>query len=120
MALFPDDPEARLTRRAAAAALTAAGFPTAGASLATLASRGGGPVYRRYGPRALYRWGDLIQWAESRLTAPRRSTSEADAATPRGFGIPATKADLHAIDTAPEIAARTKLIATAERHGGNR
>ena len=76
----PDTPDALLTRREAAAALTAAGFPVARATLATLASRGGGPPYRRFGTRPLYLWRDLLAWAESRLTAPMRSTSEADAA----------------------------------------
>jgi hypothetical protein len=27
----------------------------------------------------LYRWSDALKWAEARLTAPRRSTSESDA-----------------------------------------
>ena len=76
----PDDPDARLSRRDAAAALTAAGYPTATATLATRASRGGGPVYRRYGARVVYRWSDLLGWAEGRLSEPMRSTSEADAA----------------------------------------
>ena len=78
--LPPNDPGALLSRRAAAEALTSAGYPTAVATLATRASRGGGPVYRRYGARVVYRWGDLLTWAQSRLSAPMRSTSEADAA----------------------------------------
>lgn len=68
-----------LTRTQAAAALTAAGYPTATATLATKASRGGGPLYRTYSGRALYRWADLLAWAESRTSPPRSSTSEADA-----------------------------------------
>jgi hypothetical protein len=68
-----------LTRTQAATALTAAGFPTAAATLATKACRGGGPIYRTYSGRALYRWADLLDWAESCTSAPRRSTSEADA-----------------------------------------
>ena len=67
---------ARLTRRDAAAALTAAGYPTATATLATLASRGGGPLFRKYGQHVLYRWGDALAWAESRLSNPVTSTSE--------------------------------------------
>jgi hypothetical protein len=74
---LPDD--TLLTRRGAAEALTAAGFPTRAATLATRASRGGGPVFRKYGPRPLYRWDDLLDWAQSRLSQPMRSTSEADA-----------------------------------------
>ena len=72
----PDD---LLTRTQTAAALTAAGFPTAPATLATKACRGGGPLYRTYSGRALYRWADALAWAESRTSAPRHSTSELDA-----------------------------------------
>jgi hypothetical protein len=76
---IPDNPDALLTRDACAAALTAAGFPTASATLATKATRGGGPEHRKFGARALYRWGDALDWARAKLTPPRRSTSEADA-----------------------------------------
>jgi hypothetical protein len=76
---LPDDPDTLLTRRPAAAALTAAGYPTAPATLARKASVGGGPVYRRYGPRVVYRWADLLDWAQSRLGPPIRSTAELDA-----------------------------------------
>jgi hypothetical protein len=69
-----------LTRDKAAAALSEYGYPTTRLTLSTLASRGGGPVYRRYGRRALYRWADALAWAEGRCTPPRRSTSEGDAA----------------------------------------
>ena len=77
---IPTDPDTWLGRKPGAAALTEAGLPTSPATLATLASRGGGPVYRRYGPRVLYRWGDLLAWAESRLGPPIRSTAELDSA----------------------------------------
>jgi hypothetical protein len=80
MAMVPDTPNALLTRRDAAAALTAAGYPVARATLATRAVRGGGPPFRRFGARPLYRWGDLLDWAQSRLGPTIRSTSEADAA----------------------------------------
>jgi hypothetical protein len=73
------DPDDMLRRRALAEALTAAGYPTASATLATMATRGGGPPYQLYGRIPLYRWGDALAWAESRLSTPRRSTSEADA-----------------------------------------
>ena len=72
----PDD---LLTRTQTAAALTAAGYPTATATLATKACRGGGPLYRIYSGRALYRWADALAWAESRTSMPRHSTSELDA-----------------------------------------
>jgi hypothetical protein len=61
MSFFPDDPETLLTREAAAKVLTVAGFPTSPATLATKASRGGGPPFRKFGPRALYRWGDCAR-----------------------------------------------------------
>lgn len=76
--LTQPEPDDLLTRNAGAAALTARGFPTAPATLATKASRGGGPLYRTYSGRALYRWADLLTWAEGRTSAPRNSTSEAD------------------------------------------
>jgi hypothetical protein len=76
---IPDNPDTLLTRDATAAALTAEGYPTASTTLATKATRGGGPPFHRFGPRALYRWGDALEWARAKLTPPRRSTSEADA-----------------------------------------
>ena len=77
--LVPDDPNTLLTRKATAEALNAAGYPVRPATLATKASRGGGPPFRRWGRIPLYRWGDTLEWAQSRLGAPMRSTSEADA-----------------------------------------
>jgi hypothetical protein len=69
-------PDTLLLRKQAAEALTEAGFPTAPSTLATKAVRGGGPVFRKFGPRPLYKWSDLLEWAESKTSAPRRSTSE--------------------------------------------
>jgi hypothetical protein len=76
MTLIPEDPDARLTREALASALTAAGFPVKPATLATKATRGGGPPYQLFGVRPLYRWGDAVAWAQHRLSATHRSTSE--------------------------------------------
>jgi hypothetical protein len=76
MTLIPEDPDARLTREALASALTAAGFPVKPATLATKATRGGGPPYQLFGVRPLYRWGDAVAWAESRLSSLHLSTSE--------------------------------------------
>ena len=73
---IPDSLDALLTREATAVALTASGFPVAAKTLATKATRGGGPPYRSFSARALYRWGDALNWANGRMTAPRRSTSE--------------------------------------------
>ena len=73
------DPETLLRRRAAAEALSAAGYPIRPATLASMATRGGGPVYRLYGRVPLYRWADLLTWAKARLSAPIHSTAELDA-----------------------------------------
>jgi len=76
-------PESLLTRDRTAAELTAHGFPVAAKTLATLASRGGGPPFRKFGPRAIYSWADALEWAQARLSAPRYSTSERDACVRR-------------------------------------
>jgi hypothetical protein len=78
--MIPDNPDARLTRNATAAALTEAGFPIKSTTLATKATRGGGPPFQRFGSRPLYRWADALRWAESRLSPMISSTSELDAA----------------------------------------
>lgn len=72
-------PDALLTRNRTAVVLTAAGYPIATATLRIMATRGGGPVYRKFGRVAVYRWGDALAWAEARLTAPRGNTSASDA-----------------------------------------
>jgi len=77
---IPNDPEILLRRGDAAHALCEAGYPVARATLATLATRGGGPPFRHFGRVPVYRWGDLLHWARSRLSEPMRSTSEVDAA----------------------------------------
>jgi hypothetical protein len=78
--MVPDDPETLLTRAQAGAALRAAGFPISDKTLATKATRGGGPPYRRFGTRVLYRWADALTWAQSRLSDAHTSTSEHGAA----------------------------------------
>ena len=79
---IPDSPDALLTREATAAALTAAGYPIAAKTLASKATRGGGPPYGVFAGRALYRWGSALDWARSHLTRPPSagaSTGEAGA-----------------------------------------
>lgn len=78
--MIPDNFDAMLTRDVVAAALTASGFPISGATLATKATRGGGPKYRLFGRRPLYRWGDALDWARARLSKPVTSSSELEAA----------------------------------------
>jgi hypothetical protein len=74
------DEDALLGRADAAKALTEAGFPVSPATLATKATRGGGPRYKLFGRRPLYRWGDALEWARGRLSEPVNSTSEAKVA----------------------------------------
>jgi hypothetical protein len=78
MTNIPENLDALLTRDRLAEALTEAGYPTKAKTLATKASRGGGPPYRKFGPRAIYTWAHALEWARGRLTEPRRSTSEGD------------------------------------------
>ena len=73
-----DDVKAWLPRGPAAAALKDSGYPISSETLATMASRGGGPQFFKWGSRVLYRRADLLEWAESRLSEPIRSTSELD------------------------------------------
>jgi hypothetical protein len=80
MSSIPNNLDALLTRDRTAAALTEGGYPTSPKTLATMATRGGGPLFHRFGPRVLYRWRDALDWAEKRLSPALRSTSEADAA----------------------------------------
>ena len=70
------DSNSLMTREQTALALTNAGFPTKSKTLATMATRGGGPPYRLYSARALYCWGDVLEWAKSRLTPLMSSTSD--------------------------------------------
>ena len=78
MSIIPEDLDAFLPRKETAAALTASGYPVAETTLATKATRGGGPVYRLFGRRPIYRWGDSLAWAQAKLSPPIRSTAELD------------------------------------------
>lgn len=78
MSAIPQSDDALLTRDQTASALTEKGFPVKAKTLATKATRGGGPPYRKFGPRPLYRWGDALEWASGMLAPVHHSTSEAD------------------------------------------
>ncbi|MCB8877603.1 DNA-binding protein [Acidisoma silvae] len=73
--VIPANPDARLTRDEAAKFLTDLGFQTKPATLATIATRGGGPTFQHFGKRPLYRREDLLAWAHSKLSAPKHNTS---------------------------------------------
>ncbi len=68
------------SRKGMAQFLTEQGFKTAEASLATWATRGGGPPFRKYGVFPLYDEDEALEWARSRLSKRVRSTSELEAA----------------------------------------
>jgi hypothetical protein len=68
-----------LERPAAAEYLTSKGLRVSKNTLQKWVTTGGGPAYRRFGLRAVYTREDLDAWAQSKLTAPRGSTSKAAA-----------------------------------------
>jgi hypothetical protein len=70
---------ALLRRNECARILTSAGFPISPKTLATMASRGGGPPYHKFGRAVLYRWSEALAWAEARLSPAMCSSFEADA-----------------------------------------
>lgn len=78
-AQLPDGANTLLNRQQTARSLTLAGYPVSPNTLSTMATRGGGPPFCKWGPRAMYVWGDALAWAKARLTPSRRSTSKADA-----------------------------------------
>src|SRR5215471_13492418 len=78
MSSIPTKSDALLTRDQTSEALKESGFPIEPSTLATKATRGGGPSFHKFGPRVLYRWGDALAWAQSRLSTPRRNTSEGE------------------------------------------
>lgn len=66
-----------LSRKEAAEYLAERGLRISHTTLQKFATVGGGPTYRRFGSRAVYTPADLDAWAESKLSAPMNSTSEA-------------------------------------------
>ena len=74
MERYPDDRP--LSRNEAADFLTSRGYPVAPATLAKLASIGGGPVFESFGRKPLYRPADLLMWVRAKSSGPRRSTSD--------------------------------------------
>jgi hypothetical protein len=67
-----------LNRQEAASYLTERGLLVSKNTLQKLATTGGGPEYAIFGNRALYTPKSLDNWAEAKLTKPRKSTSEAE------------------------------------------
>ncbi|HEY3910622.1 MAG TPA: DNA-binding protein [Stellaceae bacterium] len=70
-----DLPSRRHNRKGAAVFLAGQGFEISAATLATMATRGGGPVFQRFGRKPVYTEDDLLAWATGRLSPPMTSTS---------------------------------------------
>lgn len=66
-----------LERAEAAEYLTARGLRISKTTLQKFATIGGGPAYQRFGNKSVYTRPVLDDWAEKKLSAPKRSTSEA-------------------------------------------
>ena len=62
-----------LDRNEAAQYLAESGLRVSKNTLQKWATTGGGPLYRRFGNRAVYQTGDLDEWALAKLSAPRRT-----------------------------------------------
>lgn len=77
MALEAIDPRTFFTRYQLADTLEACGIPLSYDTLATKATRGGGPPFRIFGKSAVYQWADVVSpgsvkpWASPR--APHRN-----------------------------------------------
>jgi hypothetical protein len=70
------DPRTFLTRRQLPGPLKACGFDVPHDTLATMASRGGGPPFRKFGKSAVYQWADVVAWVRETMGEPARTTSE--------------------------------------------
>lgn len=72
--------ETFLDRAQAAEYLTARGLRVSKNTLQKWVTTGGGPVYRRFGLRAVYVRADLDSWAEAKLSAPHPKRAPATGA----------------------------------------
>jgi hypothetical protein len=70
------DPKTFLTRFQVSEALEACGIPLSYDTLATKATRGGGPPFRIFGKSAVYQWCDVVAWVLETMGEPARTTSE--------------------------------------------
>jgi hypothetical protein len=77
MLTLPPSDDALLTREELSQALKGEGFPIRPATLATMATRGGGPPYLKFGRTPVYRWRTSRAWAHARLTVPRSRSAAA-------------------------------------------
>jgi len=66
----PEEPGRYLSRPKAAEFLTDQGLKTSAKTLATYATMGTGPEFRRWGRRVVYEKAALLAWCQSRLSEP--------------------------------------------------
>jgi hypothetical protein len=111
--IIPIDPHAKMPRKKMAAALTAIGYRCSPATLASLASRGGGPVFAKWGPLAIYEWVDGIRWAQAKQTAKRAAAVECHVLAER---LKRDRAVIVRRDARNKAARATKRAATADLH----
>jgi hypothetical protein len=74
--MLPHKYKKRLNRIEAAQHCTDQGFKTSPATLATKASRGGGPAFSYWGSKPVYDPDDLDEWIASKVTCKVFSTAE--------------------------------------------
>ncbi len=65
-----------LTRKQVAEALRERGYPITQATLSTMATRGRGPSFVKFGRHTLYNLDAALAWAEGRCSPPRRVACE--------------------------------------------
>jgi hypothetical protein len=70
-----------LDRAEAAQYLAERGLRVSKNTLQKWATVGGGPLYRRFGNKAVYQANDLDEWALAKLSAPRRTAPASASAT---------------------------------------
>lgn len=67
--------ERYMSREEAADYINSLGLPITKGTLQKYATTGGGPVYRRFGKRAVYMVSDVNDWAIKKVSSPMASTS---------------------------------------------
>lgn len=72
---FSETRERYLDRSEAADYINGLGLPISKLTLQKWATTGGGPMYRRFGKRAVYLVSDLNAWVRSKMSLPMASTS---------------------------------------------
>lgn len=102
-------PEKFLTRAEQSRHLTEErGLPVSKKTLQKLATTGGGPPYRIFGNKAVTTQAELDAWADAKLSAPRRSTSEVEVTAAQQASPASAAADATAtMPAAPESLRRS-------------